>query len=42
LSEEFPLVWLEEVVILLPAGFAILVKSGMWFKDRGRKLRIKN
>jgi peptidoglycan/LPS O-acetylase OafA/YrhL len=33
LGEKFPLVWLEEVVILLPAGFAILVKSGMWFGD---------
>jgi hypothetical protein len=35
-GEKFPLVWLEEVVILLPAGFAILVKSGMCFRDRGR------
>jgi hypothetical protein len=32
-GEKFPLVWLEEVVVLLPAGFAILVKSGMCLRD---------
>jgi hypothetical protein len=34
LGEEFPLIWLEEVIILIPAGIAILVKSGMGFRDK--------
>jgi hypothetical protein len=37
LGEKFPLIWLEEVIILIPAGFAILVKAGMLFKDKGIK-----
>jgi hypothetical protein len=43
LGEKFPLIWLEEVIILIPAGIAILVKSGMGFKDKvNYELRIKN
>jgi hypothetical protein len=43
LGEAFPLIWLEEVIILIPAGIAILVKSGMGFKDKvNYELRIKN
>jgi hypothetical protein len=33
LGEAFPLIWLEEVIILIPAGIAILVKSGVGFRD---------
>ena len=33
-SDKFPIVWLAEVMILIPASFAILIKSGALLKDK--------
>lgn len=33
-SDKFPIIWLAEVIILIPASLAILIKSGALLKDK--------